>query len=67
MTHLRFLAVDETDRMVEKGHFDELEKILKLLRRYDGSIIGLSPHIELDVYQVMGTTHRDRSSSSLPR
>jgi ATP-dependent RNA helicase DDX24/MAK5 len=31
MTNLRFLAVDETDRMIEKGHFEELEKILKLI------------------------------------
>ena len=67
MSHLRFLAVDETDRMVEKGHFEELEKILKMLKRYDGSIIGLSPLIDLDVHLVTGTTHLDRSSSSRPR
>lgn len=26
---LRFLAIDETDRMLEKGHFEELERILE--------------------------------------
>lgn len=30
---IRFLVVDETDRMVEKGHFTELEEILNLLNR----------------------------------
>jgi ATP-dependent RNA helicase DDX24/MAK5 len=34
MSNLRFLAIDETDRMIEKGHFEELEKILKLIKRY---------------------------------
>ena len=31
VSKIRFLTVDETDRMIEKGHFEELEKILKLL------------------------------------
>ena len=26
-----FLAIDETDRMVEKGHFEELQKLLELI------------------------------------
>jgi len=29
---LRYLAIDETDRMVEKGHFEELEKILEMIK-----------------------------------
>ena len=33
MSNLRFLAIDETDRMIEKGHFEELEKILKLINK----------------------------------
>lgn len=28
---VRYFAVDETDRMIEKGHFEELQHILKLL------------------------------------
>jgi ATP-dependent RNA helicase DDX24/MAK5 len=28
---VKFLVVDETDRMIERGHFSELENILKLL------------------------------------
>ncbi|CAF0864816.1 unnamed protein product [Rotaria sordida] len=32
MSNLRFLAIDETDRMIEKGHFEELEKILNLIK-----------------------------------
>lgn len=34
MSNLRFVAIDETDRMIEKGHFEELEKILNLINRY---------------------------------
>lgn len=30
---IKYLVVDETDRMVEKGHFAELEEILNLLNR----------------------------------
>ncbi|UJR37507.1 hypothetical protein I4U23_030209 [Adineta vaga] len=37
MSNLRFLAVDETDRMIEKGHFEELEKILKLINNDDNN------------------------------
>lgn len=29
------MAIDETDRMIEKGHFEELEKILQLINKYD--------------------------------
>lgn len=31
LNKIRYLAVDETDRMVEKGHFQELQSILGLL------------------------------------
>jgi ATP-dependent RNA helicase DDX24/MAK5 len=34
---IRFLVVDETDRMVEKGHFTELEEILNLLNHNENS------------------------------
>jgi hypothetical protein len=27
----RFLAIDETDRMVEKGHFEELQHLLEMI------------------------------------
>ena len=33
MVDLRFLAIDETDRMIEKGHFEDLEEIIKLLNK----------------------------------
>ncbi len=32
---IRYLAIDETDRMSEKGHFEELEKILETIRTDD--------------------------------
>lgn len=28
---IKYFAVDETDRMVEKGHFDEMQKILEII------------------------------------
>ena len=31
--NLRFLVLDEADRMIETGHFAELDKILKLTQR----------------------------------
>ena len=31
MTYCRYLAIDETDRMSEKGHFDELQKLLEMI------------------------------------
>ena len=33
MKHLRFLVLDEADRMIETGHFAELENILRLTSR----------------------------------
>ncbi|CAF3496637.1 unnamed protein product [Rotaria sp. Silwood1] len=39
MSNLRFLAIDETDRMIEKGHFEELEKILNLINKDDNNQI----------------------------
>ena len=27
----RYLAIDETDRMVEKGHFEELQSLLEMI------------------------------------
>ena len=32
MSHLRYVAIDETDRMVESGHFEELESILQKVK-----------------------------------
>ncbi|KFB51782.1 hypothetical protein ZHAS_00019934 [Anopheles sinensis] len=31
VTQIRFLVIDETDRMLEKGHFDELKQLLELI------------------------------------
>ncbi|XP_017839841.1 ATP-dependent RNA helicase DDX24 [Drosophila busckii] len=31
LEHVSFLCIDETDRMVEKGHFEELRSLLKVL------------------------------------
>ncbi|CAB4067875.1 DDX24 [Lepeophtheirus salmonis] len=31
ITDVKYLAIDETDRMVEKGHFEELQQLLELI------------------------------------
>jgi ATP-dependent RNA helicase DDX24/MAK5 len=31
ISRIRFLVLDEADRMIEKGHFEDLDKILTLL------------------------------------
>jgi len=33
---LRFLVIDEADRMIENGHFAELENIVRLTQRNVG-------------------------------
>ena len=33
-THLHYVVVDETDRMVEKGHFEELQHIIDRIKRF---------------------------------
>lgn len=30
---IRYFAIDETDRMVEKGHFEELQNLLEMLNQ----------------------------------
>ena len=33
MKTIRYFAIDETDRMVEKGHFEELQNLLEMLNQ----------------------------------
>jgi len=37
LSKIRYLAIDETDRMVEKGHFEELQKILEMINNPNNS------------------------------
>lgn len=37
IVNLKYLVVDETDRMIEKGHFAELEEILQVLNASENS------------------------------
>lgn len=34
LNKIRFLVIDEADRMIEKQHYNELERILELVNRY---------------------------------
>ena len=31
LPQLSYLAIDETDRMIEKGHFEEMQKLLEVI------------------------------------
>lgn len=35
---VKYFVVDETDRMVEKGHFDELQKLLEILNEEEENV-----------------------------
>ncbi|KIR59411.1 ATP-dependent RNA helicase MAK5 [Cryptococcus bacillisporus CA1873] len=49
---LRFLVIDEADRMIENGHFAELESIVKLTQR---STVKQGPDDDDPVFQAMAT------------
>ncbi|KAG0357778.1 hypothetical protein BC939DRAFT_454781 [Gamsiella multidivaricata] len=49
LTHVRFLVLDEADRMLESGHFQELSSILKLLERKREKTSDWEQHIKDDV------------------
>ena len=36
---IRFLVIDEADRMIENGHFAELENIVRLTERQQGYVL----------------------------
>lgn len=38
LSRLRFLVLDEADRMIETGHFAELENIVRLTMRQEGCV-----------------------------
>ena len=44
LEHLRYLVIDEADRMVEQGHFQELSSILELIHRK-----RYIPHLHLHI------------------
>ncbi|WWC86013.1 uncharacterized protein L201_000884 [Kwoniella dendrophila CBS 6074] len=54
---LRFLVIDEADRMIENGHFAELENIVRLTQRSGGASQG--PDDEDPVFAQMSTMLED--------
>ncbi|KAF9086368.1 ATP-dependent RNA helicase [Mortierella sp. AM989] len=48
LVHARFLVLDEADRMLESGHFQELSSILKLLERKREKTSDWEQHIKSD-------------------
>ena len=45
---LRFLVLDEADRMIETGHFAEMENILRLTLRQNKCVLRL---VDVQVYR----------------
>lgn len=39
LARIKYFVIDEADRMIEKGHFSEMEKILALINKYSFSLI----------------------------
>ncbi|WVO14692.1 hypothetical protein L204_102330 [Cryptococcus depauperatus] len=52
LRRLRFLVIDEADRMIENGHFDELESIVRLTQR---PISQQGPDDDDPVFQSLST------------
>lgn len=46
----RFLVIDEADRMVEAGHFAEMDAILAMVRRTHGAVADANPAMQTFVY-----------------
>lgn len=46
----RFLIVDEADRMVDAGHFAELDMILRIVRRTSGAAVDANPEMQTFIY-----------------
>ena len=54
VTNLKYLAIDETDRMLEKGHFDELLKLLELINT---NKVGVSKRQNFVVSATLSLVH----------
>ncbi|PKI83849.1 Mak5p [Malassezia vespertilionis] len=46
----RFLVIDEADRMVETGHFAEMDAILGMVRRTAGAALDANPEMQTLIY-----------------
>jgi len=46
----RFLVIDEADRMVEAGHFAEMDAILGMVRRTKGAVVDANEEMQTFVY-----------------
>ena len=53
LEHLRYLVINEADRMVEKGHFQELSSILELIHRK-----RYLPHLNICIFAMDFNFHR---------
>ncbi|KAK8861716.1 ATP-dependent RNA helicase MAK5 [Kwoniella newhampshirensis] len=59
---IRFLVIDEADRMIENGHFEELESIVKLTQRTGGRAQG--PDDDDPVFAAMSTLFEESAARS---
>lgn len=51
----RFLVIDEADRMIEAGHFAEMDAILRMVRRTKGAVADANPDMQTFVYSATMT------------
>lgn len=57
MKSLRFLVLDEADRMIEAGHFAELENILRLTLRENKSALSSHHKSNFVDFEVQGRSN----------
>lgn len=51
----RFLVIDEADRMIETGHFAEMDSILSMVRRTKGAVADANSAMQTFVYSATMT------------
>ena len=62
----RFLVIDEADRMVESGHFAEMDAILRMVRRTKGAAVAANEEMQTFVYSATMTKALQSNLQSKP-
>ncbi|KAI8601371.1 P-loop containing nucleoside triphosphate hydrolase protein [Dissophora ornata] len=67
LVHTRFLVLDEADRMLESGHFQELSNILKLLERKREKTSDWEQHLKAGGDESVGSNSDNVTPKSIAR
>ena len=64
---IKFLVIDEADRMIENGHFAELESIVRLTRRKKCVLLAHHPSLSLTRSSAASSQRTSTRTTSLLR